>query len=66
MNHETYSLSSADISFFSPEISKFRYIKKCIDLLHINSFNLFWVFKDRFNKHGCYFDDVNKKKVMTS
>ena len=28
MNHVTYSLSSADISIFSPEISKFCYMKK--------------------------------------
>ena len=28
MNHVTHPLSSADISIFSPEISKFCYIKK--------------------------------------
>ena len=28
INHVTHSLSSADISIFSPEISKFCYIKK--------------------------------------
>ena len=28
MNHGTHPLSSADISIFSPEISKFCYIKK--------------------------------------
>ena len=28
MNHVTHSLCSADISFFSPEITKFCYIKK--------------------------------------
>ena len=28
MNHVPHPLSSADISFFSPEISKFCYIKK--------------------------------------
>ena len=29
MNHGTHLLSSADISIFSAEISKFCYIKKC-------------------------------------
>ena len=29
MNHVTHLLSSADISIFSPEISKICYIKKC-------------------------------------
>ena len=29
MNHVTHALTSAEISIFSPEISKFCYIKKC-------------------------------------
>ena len=41
--------------FFSPEISKFCYIKKDrynLHLIHSNSFNFLWVFKGCFNKHG--------------
>ena len=34
MNHVTHPVSSADISFFSLEISKFFYIKKCRHRLH--------------------------------
>ena len=46
MNHVTRPLSSADISIFLLEISKFCYIKKYRFRLHIgthfsNSFNLF-------------------------
>ena len=33
-NHVTHPLSSANISVFSPEISKFRYIKKYRYSLH--------------------------------
>ena len=33
----THPLSSADISIFSPEISKFCYIKKCSYRLHFNA-----------------------------
>ena len=51
MNHVTHSLSSADISIFSVQISKFCYIIKIqikIAFWYIisNSFNFFWVFKD--------------------
>ena len=49
MNHVTHPLSSADISIFSLEISKFCYIKKY----------RYWVLKD-FNKQGYNFDDVNE------
>ena len=42
-------LSSADISIFSPEVSKSCYIKKYRYRLH----NFFWVFKDFFYKPGC-------------
>ena len=37
MNHVTYPLSSADISIFSPKISKFCYIKKHRYILHIDT-----------------------------
>ena len=37
MNHVTHPLSSADISIFSPEISKFCYIKKYRYRLHFNT-----------------------------
>ena len=37
MNHVTHPLSSADISIFSPEISKFCYIKKCRYRFHFNT-----------------------------
>ena len=36
MNHVTHSLSSADISIFSPEISKFCYINKYRSRLHFD------------------------------
>ena len=36
MNHVTHPLSSADISIFSPEISKFCYIKKYRYRLHFD------------------------------
>ena len=36
MNHVTRVLSSADISIFSPEISKFCYIKKCRHKLYFD------------------------------
>ena len=37
MNHLTNYLSSADTSTFSPEISKFCYIKKYIYRLHFDT-----------------------------
>ena len=37
MNHVTHPPSSADISIFSPEISKFCYIKKYSYRLHFNA-----------------------------
>ena len=37
MNHVTHHLSSADISIFSPEISKFCYIKKYIYRLYFDT-----------------------------
>ena len=64
MDHVTHTLSSTDISDFSPEISKFCYIKKYIYRLHFGTqfliFFNFWVFKDFFNKTGYNFDDVSK------
>ena len=36
MNHVTHDLSSADISIFSPEISKFCYIRKYKYRLHFD------------------------------
>ena len=36
MNHVTHLLTSADISIFSPEISKFIYIKKYRYQLHFS------------------------------
>ena len=55
MNHMTNSLSSADISIFSSEISKFYYIKNTNIF-----FDFFWVFKDLLIKHEYNFDNVNK------
>ena len=68
MNHVTHPLSSADISNFSPEISKFCYIKKYMYRVHFdtkllliqNSFNFSWVYKDCFNKKSFNFGDVSK------
>ena len=37
MNHVTHPLASADISIFSPEISKFCYIKKYRYRLHFDT-----------------------------
>ena len=37
MNHVTHPLTSADISIFPPEISKFCYIKKCRYRLHFST-----------------------------
>ena len=37
MNHVTHALSSADVSNFSPKISKFCYIKKYICRLHFDT-----------------------------
>ena len=37
MNHVTHPLSSADMSNFSPEISKFCYIKKYMYRLHFDT-----------------------------
>ena len=41
MSYVTYSLSSADISIFSPGIDKFSYIKKYRYRLHFNTLFLF-------------------------
>ena len=41
MNHVTYPLSSTDINIFSPEISKFCYIKKHRYRLHFDTGFLF-------------------------
>ena len=40
MNHVTHTLSSADISIFSPEISKVFYIKKYRYRLHFGTYFL--------------------------
>ena len=40
MNHKTYSLRFADISIFSPEISRFCYIKKYRYRLHFDTYFL--------------------------
>ena len=37
MNHVTHPLSSADMSNFSPEISKFYYTKKYVYRLHFDT-----------------------------
>ena len=37
MNHVAHPLSSADISIFSPEISKFCYTKKCWYRFHFDT-----------------------------
>ena len=65
MNHVIHALSSTDIRVFSPEMSKVQYIKKIqvqITFWYIisNSFNIFWVLKDCFNKNDYNFDDVKK------
>ena len=65
-NQVTYPLSSADISHFSKEISKFSYIKKYRYKLKAfwyivsNSFSFIPVSKDCFIKHGYNFDNVSK------
>ena len=41
MNHVTHPLSSADISIFSPKISKFCYIKKSTYILDFDTWFLF-------------------------
>ena len=43
MNHVTHTLSSANISIFSPEISKFCYIKKYRYRLHFGTQFLFFL-----------------------
>ena len=43
MNHVTYPMSTADISNFSPEISKFCYTKKCMYRLHFDTKFLFFL-----------------------
>ena len=40
MNHVTHPLSSADISIFLPEISKFCYIKKYRYIFHLDTYFL--------------------------
>ena len=40
MNHVTHPLSSADISIFLPEISKFCYIKKYRYRFHLDTYFL--------------------------
>ena len=40
MNHVTHPLNSADISIFSPDISKFCYIKKYRYRLHFDTYFL--------------------------
>ena len=49
-----HPLNSAEVSIFSPEISRFYYI------IIPNSFNSSWIFKDYFNKYGYNFDYVSK------
>ena len=68
VNHVTHPLSSADISIFSPEISKFCYIKKyrCRLGFDSNSFDFSWVLNNFFfATHGCNFDDVSKNGYST-
>ena len=65
MNDKTHSLSSAEISIFSPEISKFYKFKKNKYRLHFDTqflilLKFFWVFKDCLKKHGYNFDGVSK------
>ena len=64
INHVTNPLISAGISIFSPEISKFCYIKKyryrLIWYITFNSFNFSRVLNNCFNKHGYNFDGISK------
>ena len=65
MNLVTHPLGSADISIFSPEISKFYFIKKYRYRLLFwyiisYSFNVFGIFNKFFNEHGYNFDNVRK------
>ena len=59
MNHKTHLFNSADISIYSPKISKFCYVEKYQYRLHF-----FWVFKNFINKHGYNFDNVSKKIAL--
>ena len=60
INHVIHSLSSADISIFSLEMSNFCYIKKRYRLRFNTQILLLWVLKGCFNKKGCNFDDARK------
>ena len=63
MNPVIHPLSSADISMFSPGIKKSRNTDIDSILVHNtmpNSFKLFWVLKDCFDKHGYNLDDISK------
>ena len=57
-------LTSADVSIFSPEVSKFCYIKKYRYWLNFHTefltLNFFLIFKDFFIKHDYNFDYVSK------
>ena len=62
INHVIHPLSSADVNICLLEISKFCYVKKyryVFWYIVSNSFNLFWVLKGFFDKHGYNFDDVS-------
>ena len=64
MNHVTHPLISAGISVFHHKSASFAISRNanidCVLIRNFNSFNLFRVLKDCFNKHGYNFDDVIK------
>ena len=65
MNHVTHPLSSDEISIFLSKIRTFLLYQKiqiltAFSYIIPNSYNIFWVFKDYFNKNGYDFDNVRK------
>ena len=64
----THPMCPADISNFSPEISKFCYIKKYMHRLHFDTkvLVLLTFLKDCFNKKSYNFGDVSKNDYPRS
>ena len=66
MNHVTHTLSSADISIFSPEIILLYQETQIEIALSSNSVNFSWVFNYFFNKPSYNFDDISKNSYPRS